>query len=220
MTSTQRSSPSLWLARAGEQGYALTDCVTLSVIALRYHTVEDARTLSVPEIAEQLEKAGTRVNLTGVAHMLHEFVHSVAIGDLIVTTHLGTRTVYFGEVTGDYFFADPSPVARFLHLRPVDWWGSLDRDTDLPSDRLRDIDRQPTFYELPDPAWWFERAKLAKANTPQVMPPARTTAPSSSGASTGSSTPKAAVTPTQVCGSCGLRKPAAIIHAGICADCL
>lgn len=217
MTSPSPTPPRVWLARAGEQGYALTDCVTAGIIALRYHTVADATTLSVAQIATQLDKAGTRVNLTGVAAMLHEFVHSVSLGDVIVTTHLGDRTVYFGEITGGYRYADPSPVAGFLHYRLVDWWGSLSRDTELPADRLRDIDRPPTFYELHDARYWLERAEAARSGTTSVRPPSRTTPSSSYG--TGAGTPKPTATPTEVCASCGLRKPTAIIKSGICADC-
>jgi hypothetical protein len=127
-----------------------------------------------------------------------------------------SRSVYFGEVTGDYQFADPSPVPGFLHYRHVTWWGSLDRDTDLPADRLAAIDRPPTFYKVPDPAWWLEQAHLARDLTARVRAPARSKPPATG---PGGSPKNLTVTASQVCTSCGLRKPSAIIESGICADC-
>lgn len=206
--------PTIWLARTGERGYALTDCVDAGVVALRYASVGDASTLTVPEIAEGVETPGTRTNTTMVAGMLHRFVHDVEVGDVVITTHLETRSIYFGEVTGDYRFADPSPVSGFLHLRPVDWFGTLNRDTGLPAKRRSDIDKQPTFYALTDQEYWLERAEAAREGTAEVRPPRRTPPPKEA-----STEGVAQETPSQVCTSCGLRKPSGIITDGICRDC-
>ena len=206
--------PTIWLARTGERGFALTDCVDAGVVALRYDSVPDARDLSIPEIAGAVDTAGTRTNSTMVAGMLHRFVHDVDAGDVVVTTHLESRSVYFGEVTGDYRFADPSPVPGFLHMRPVDWFGKLDRDTDVPTKRRSDIDKQPSFYELTDQDYWLERAEEARTATAEVRPPRRTPGPKAPASAGGP-----AETPSQVCISCGLRKPSGIITDGICRDC-
>lgn len=206
----------MWLARTGEQGYALADCIREGVVALRYSDVPDASSLSVPQIAEGVRRAGTRVNLAGVARMLFEFVRSVRLGDIVVTPHQGNREVYFGEVAGGYRFADPSPVPGFLHLRDVAWWGSLSRDTDIGEDRLVDIDRPPSFYELADRTYWVDQALMAKATTKSVTPPTRSgRPPTGDGRGPGRRTE----TRSEVCTSCGLLKPVGIIESGVCADC-
>src|SRR5687768_7902959 len=137
-------APTAWLARTGEGGFALADCIAAGVVALRYQTVPDASSSSVAEIAAALRDDPDVSSYTAVAKMLARFVHEVAIGDLIVTPHLGTRMVYLGEVTGPYEHREPTPVPTFRHLRTVDWFGSLSRDTDLTADRRRHVDRQPT----------------------------------------------------------------------------
>lgn len=210
------SQDRLWLARTGEGGYALTDCVRAGVVALRYQAVGDAGELTVSQIADGVRAAGTRSDATGVAGMLFEFIHHVRLGDVIVTTHLASRSVFFGAVAGEYEFADPSPVPGFLHYRSVTWWGSLDRDTDIPADRLKVIDRPPTFYRIPDPAWWLDRAHLVREATTRVIPPGRSKPPTTG---PGGSPKKPMATPSQVCKCCGLRKPTAIIEAGVCGDC-
>jgi predicted Mrr-cat superfamily restriction endonuclease len=150
--------PRLWLVRTGEGGYKLGDCIRAGVVALRYTRVGDATSLSVEEIADGVDK----VNTIGVARMLHRFVHDVAVGDLVATPHAKEREVFFGEVVGGYRFADPSPVDGFRHLRDMGWWGSVSRDDEVHPDRLVDIDRQPTLYELPNPEYWLERAEACR----------------------------------------------------------
>ena len=204
----------IWLARAGERGYALTDCVAADVVALRHASVGDARDLTVEEIAANIDTAATPTKAAMAAGMLSRFVNDVAVGDVVITTHLETRSVYFGEVTGEYRFADPSPVPGFEHLRAVKWFGRLNRDTDLPKERRSDVDKQPTFYELADQDYWLERSEAARAATSALKPPRRSAAPKEEQVG-GIEVP----TPTQVCNSCGLRKPSGIITDGVCRDC-
>ena len=196
----------------------MRECVQAEVVALRYTYVADASSLTVDEIAVGVEKAATKRHPLRVAQMLFEFVHTVRIGDIVMTPHQVDREVYLGEVTGDYRFCDPSPVPDLRHLRDVEWWGSFNRDTDIAADRLVDIDRQPTLYELSDQAHWLDRVTHAKATAGQVRAPSRVRPPARDGG-TGRGTVREASVSTQVCVSCGLHKPAGIIEAGICADC-
>lgn len=208
------TEPTIWLARAGERGFALTDCVKADVVALRYPAVGDASSLTLAQITETLAEDASPTKATTVAGTLFRFVHDVNPGDVVVTTHLDSRSIYFGEVTGDYRFADPSPVPDFSHLRPVDWFGTLSRDTDVPTKRRSDIDKQPTFYELADQEYWSERAEAARTGTSEVRPPLRTAPPKDATAGG-----VEVATPTQVCTSCGLRKASGIITDGVCRDC-
>ncbi len=206
-------SATAWLVRTGEGGYALTDCVIAGVAALRYDTVPDARDLTVPEIAEAVAKGGTKVKLDQVATMLHRFVHEVRDGDLVVTPHAGSRIVYFGTIAGPYDFVDPSPVKDFRHHREVSWFGQLDRD-ELPEERLVDIDRQPTLYELPEQSYWWEVSEEADVAPSALRPP-----PRSQPKSTGATTARGVDVKHALCEVCGIEKPAQIVVDGVCADC-
>lgn len=209
--------PRVWLTRTGEGGYALRECVQAGVVALRYSHVGDATLLSLDEIAEGVKLAGTRSDHRGVARMVYDFVHTIRIGDIVMTPHQADREVYFGEVTGAYQFCDPSPVPGLRHLRKVEWWGSLDRDTDIAAERLADIDRPPTLYALSDQSHWLDRVLRARSTAGAVTPPSPGRPPSGDGGGRGAA--RAASVATAICNSCGLHKPAGIIESGVCADC-
>ncbi len=205
----------VWLVRTGEGGDALARCMAANVVALRYRTVVDARTLNAAEIEASIARARTRVSLGALRAMLERFVYEVEAGDVVVTPHARSRQVFFATVTGDYRYENPSPVSDFLHLRTVEWFGKLDRDTDLTDERRRQIDRQPTFYKLPDQPWWRERARLVRAESAQLVPP-------EDGRRLGGPTSRQAGAPTIAtvqCRECFLAKPAAMMAGGICRDC-
>lgn len=164
------STGAVWLARTGEGGYVLADCIINGVVALRYRTVPDATQLSQGDIARYVDLAKTKTNVEVVAAMLVQFVHSARVGDLVITPHRASRQVYVGEVAGGYRFADPSPVPGFLHLRPVRWLGSVERDS-LPAAYLKEIDRPPTFYQLDSQAFWQEWAALLERAGSAPRPP-------------------------------------------------
>ena len=157
------TEPRVWLIRTGEGGYALPECVEAGVVALRYTFVGDASSLTVDEITLGVEQAATKRNPRSVAQMLFEFVHSVQIGDIVMTPYQAGREVHFGQVIGEYRFCDPAPVPDLRHLRNVEWWGSFSRDTDIDADRLGDIDRPPTLYALSDQAHWLGQVLRAKS---------------------------------------------------------
>ncbi|HUW04439.1 MAG TPA: hypothetical protein VMW08_18965 [Acidimicrobiales bacterium] len=207
-------SATAWLVRTGEGGYALTDCVIASVAALRYEAVPDARDLSVAEIVDALKEGGAKSSSETVATMLHRFVHEVRDGDLVVTPHAGSRIVYFGTIAGPYDFVDPSPVKDFRHHREVSWFGQLDRD-ELPEERLVDIDRQPTLYELPEQSYWWEVSEEADVAPSELRPPPRSQ-PKTAGKA---SSARGVDVKHALCEVCGIEKPAQIVEGGVCADC-
>jgi predicted Mrr-cat superfamily restriction endonuclease len=205
---------SAWLIRTGEGGYALPACVVNDVVALRYETVPDARTTPHEEMVAALSRTGRRTDNEGVIRMLEDFVEKVSVGDLIVTPHAASRQVYLGRISGDYDYRDPSPVDGYLHLRPAKWLGNLDRDTDLPADLLREIDRPPTLYPLTNADWWESRAQTFDPSA-GVTPPPASTAPARNG--TGRTTPAG---PEKVtCPTCHVQKaPQHLTETG-CVDC-
>ena len=204
-----------WLARTGEGGYALADCIANDIVALRYQTVPDARSLTEDEIATHLKDAPTVRAYRSVAKMLVRFVHDVAPGDLVVTPHAETRRVWFGEVTDDYEFHDPSVVPTLLHQRKVRWLGDIERDS-LLDEHLVELDQRVTFKELPSTDFWVERARLAEQDG--LRSPPKGVAPEAALAATRKKGP----TPVDDgrCSSCYTTVPAATLTDGRCVDCV
>lgn len=205
----ERSATQAWLIRTGEGGFALSACVEHGVVALRYHTVPDATSLSQGQIARHLADAKSRVALEAVAAMLVRFVHEVKLGDVVVTPHQASRLVYVGTVTGPYRFADPSPVGDLLHLRDVDWLGHFERDS-LPTIELTELDRPPTLYSLPT-AGWLDRARLLREAGSQVTAPPAGPRPKHA--------PRRRTVPFADCSLCGMPIPAGQLVSGRCGDC-
>jgi predicted Mrr-cat superfamily restriction endonuclease len=201
----------VWLARTGEGGYALHDCIAHDLVALRYYTVPDASELSQAEIAEHLKKAPTVSDHTGVAGMLVRFVHDVRDGDLVITPHAKERRAFFGRVTGSYRYEAPddAPVKTLLHMRGVEWLGAIDRDT-IPKPRRIEIDQRRTFYAVISTDYWLTRAEESTAL--KLRPPAKALPPEAAKNAVAAIPPKCAV--------CNITISVAEAEVGLCDDCL
>ena len=148
--------------------------------------------------------------------MLEDFVSKVATGDLVVTPHAASRQVYVGRITGEYDYRDPSPVEGYLHVRPAQWLGTLDRDTDLPTDLLREIDRPPTLYPLTDADWWEARVQTFDPAA-GVSPPPASARPTGRD---GGSTPATTTADRKVtCPGCHVQKAPEHLTESGCVDC-
>lgn len=214
----------VWRIQVGQGNSLLGACIRAGVVGLAHEHVGDATELTISEIAVGVKAEGVAPeDILSVSGVLFEFVHDARPGDLVVASHSPSKTIYFGEIAGDYAYGDPAPVPGIQHVRPVTWWGSMPRTPDLPSAELAAIDRPPVFARVNDSIPWVERATKVRDSTDVVTPPPSGRARSSSGGSTRrtptSTRPKVKETPSTICSACGLRKPAAIIRGGICADC-
>jgi len=182
------------------------------VIAVRYTSVGDATVWSDEQIEQALRDAG-RANATGqLRARIQAFANNVSIGDLVVTPNTADREVWFARVTGPYQHSQHPPVEDYFHWREVEWLGAIDRDIDLPHDRLADIDQQHTIYALRDPDYW-----TAVAATPPSSGADASTARAARRTPTiASIQPKAR---TSCAGGCGLTwEPPALVN-GLCPDC-
>jgi predicted Mrr-cat superfamily restriction endonuclease len=204
-----------WLVRTGDQGYALHECIENGVIALRYYTVPDATHLTHTQIAKHLEDDPNVSGYSMVAGMLRQYIDEVAIGDIVVTPNAKTGRVWFGAVTGDYEYRDPSPVPDLRHLRGTRWLGDVSR-SELAAERLKEIDRPPTLYELGSNERWVETAR--QVTTEHVALPGRQQRPEKwKRPSTAS--PTAAELAEDRCTSCFITVPAPSLVDGRCVDC-
>ena len=151
-------TPTVWLIRTGNSGIGLKDCLARDQVALRFLKVGDASELPVQDIAREFARDSKRTNPKRTARYLHQFIHDVAIGDVVVATRLKPREVWFGRITGAYEYGAPTKNSDLPHPRNVRWWGPLSRDDDFDDSRRRQIDQRRALYELPDQDWWLRRA--------------------------------------------------------------
>ena len=128
------STRQAWLTRTGEGGFALADCIRQGVVALK-----------APDAANRFER-------------------EVQVGDIVVTPHTQERRVFFGEVTGEYEYADPGVIPDLPHTRTVRWLGDLDRDK-IPAERRKELDLPSTFYLLASNQEWLDEAVTATGDT-------------------------------------------------------
>lgn len=213
----------MWRIQVGDKNSLLGACVRNGVIGLAHEHVGDATDLTISEIAVGVKAQGVAPeDILSVSGVLFEFVRDARPGDLVVSSHLPSKTIYFGEIAGDYAYGDPAPVPGLQHVRPVTWWGSMPRTSDLPSGELAAIDRSPVFARVNDSIPWAERATTVRDRTDVVTPPPSGRTRSTTGTTRrapASTRPTVQEPPSNICAVCGLRKPAAIIRDGVCADC-
>jgi hypothetical protein len=210
----------VWRIQVGPGNSLLGACVVAGVVGLDHEHVGDATDLTISEISVGVKAEGVAPeDILSVSGVLFEFVHDARPGDLVVSSHPPSKTIYFGEIAGDYAYEEPAPVPGIQHVRAVTWWGSMLRTADVSSSELN---RSPVFARINDSIPWVERATAARDRGDRVTPPPSGRARSTSGTTRRAPTaarPKVQETPSSVCTVCGLRKPAAILHDGVCADC-
>ncbi|MFJ7668256.1 restriction endonuclease [Lysinibacillus sp. NPDC097195] len=126
---------SIWLFRAGSAGefeekFLKDECVYLTWNDLNV----DLRDFSSPsELREflikhyDLAKPKTAVNW---ASQIYPIVSRMQIGDWIVLPSKRSRTIHFGEITGEYTY-DVSLGSPYFHYRKVKWFA-----TDIPRDNF------------------------------------------------------------------------------------
>jgi len=201
-----------WLIRAGEGAAELDAMRHVGVIAVRYPSVGDATVWSDAQIEQALCDAG-RANAAGQLRVrIRAFAKEVGVGDLVVTPNTADREVWFARVTGPYRYSQQPPVEGYFHWREVQWLGAIDRDTDLPHDRLVDIDQQPTIYELREPDYWNALAATPISNGADAL----TARAARRTATIASNQPQ---TRTACAGGCGLTWEQVALVDGLCPDC-
>lgn len=203
---------STWLVRSGENAGEIAEMITAGVIGVRYPQVSDALQLTDTEIETAIRESG-RAAPAARAARLSAFARKIAIGDLIVTPDAAAHEVWFAEVTGDYFYENPSRVSRYLHLREVRWIGSIDRDLELTENDRKALGRRITLYPLEAGAYWAERSEHADL-TPR---PAK---PSDTASRTASTKPKPPAVPkTARCSICTYTVAAHQVVDDVCSSC-
>lgn len=203
----------VWLVRAGEGAVELDAMRHAGVIAVRYRSVGDATVLSDDQIEQALRDDGRESAAGQLRARIKMFANDVSAGDLVVSPNTADREVWFARVTGNYRHSQHPPIEGYFHWREVQWLGAVDRDTDLPHDRLVDIDQQPTIYELRDTEYWNAVVVAAPLTDDATALTVRATRRTSTIASR---QPK----PRIACaGGCGLTWEQPAVIDGLCPDC-
>ena len=122
-------STNAWMVRAGEGG-SLIEEFGKGVVAVGWHELGQWQAANMAELRERLskvypdQKSGAWQN---AASVLWRFVHTLKIGDSIVTFDRQRREYLIGEITSDYRY-EPGKVPQHPHVRSVKWIGRVSRD--------------------------------------------------------------------------------------------
>lgn len=112
----------LWIVRAGKLGERELAAIELSRLLPGFMEVDDlTHRMTREEIATVLREALPDTSDNGIrnfAAQLNQFVHKIAVGDLVVMPRKVTNGVAIGRVTGDYAF---DPNTPYRHYRLVEW---------------------------------------------------------------------------------------------------
>lgn len=122
---SQSTETNMWVIRAGIGGSAHHLFLEDGVIALA-----DVRLGNLLKIAgtrdafysvyRKLYPDKSRSESAGIGGKFSRFVHAIEVGDLVLYPSLRDKTIYIGQVLGDYLF-DKSDSEGFPHRRTVKW---------------------------------------------------------------------------------------------------
>jgi restriction system protein len=113
----------IWGIRAGKGGEAHDMFLTQMVIALADAGLGNLAKLSNSRddfytVYRKKHPDETTTGSAGIGGKFFRFIHEVNVGDLVVYPAISDKTIYVGNVTGDYAFDQVSP---FPHKRSVVW---------------------------------------------------------------------------------------------------
>jgi hypothetical protein len=121
----------VWMLRAGRNGRYAATFVDSSYAVVGWGQTGDVSTFS----REQLEKAvaacwpdGKASQRGQAVNTLYRLVHTMAVGDLVITPEPESRTLLLGRVSGPYRYLDDPPGEGYRHARPVKWFARVSRD--------------------------------------------------------------------------------------------
>lgn len=125
----------LWLFRAGRYGEYEDKFLNDEKVYLTWDELDvDLRSIESRDrltdlLVEkyELDKRRTAINWTS---QIWPIAHRMEIGDWVVLPSKRSRTLHFGEITGDYVF-DKSQENPYYHYRSVKWFAK-----DIPRDRF------------------------------------------------------------------------------------
>ena len=214
--------------RGGEENDLIDAFVEGGYIAVEYPDITDGRTVDTYDVTERLRARGWTVP-EARAEMFEQFVHRIALGDLVVLPDTSRREVVVGRVDGAYAFHGFLDAESHRHRREVTWLGR--HAVGLLPESSRDITRQRTLLTERSSAALLahvesvERGEVGR-DPHQLVAPAPTRTPRQPRAprtSTAKATKAAKPTPPsdRTCPGCYLQKAVGQFRDGsdLCIDC-
>lgn len=124
----------LWLVRGGRHGEREQEALTSNVLVPGFDVVEGLSSAkSKAEVSARIRTALPDASEGRVKHFtnqLWQFVHTIAVGDIVVMPRKRTPFVAVGEVSGGYRYHEQTTTYR--HVRPVKWL-----NTEVPRDTFK-----------------------------------------------------------------------------------
>lgn len=112
----------LWIVRAGKNGERELAAIEQGRLLPGFTDIGDlTHRMTRDEIADALRTVLTDSSenrIRNFAAQLNQFVHKIAVGDLVVMPRKATNGVALGRVTGGYVF---DPETPYRHYRSVQW---------------------------------------------------------------------------------------------------
>lgn len=125
------ASSTMWMVRAGEQGWRFEVFKEGSIVSIGWHEMGDLNSLQTREefvrAAERAYPEAKKASIPGSAGQTFRFVREIKAGDAIVTYNPAERAYLVGTVTGAYAF-DPKQSSDHPNIRSVEWRGRVQRD--------------------------------------------------------------------------------------------
>ena len=217
------------MLRGGEDNGLVDAFVAGGYIAVEYPDITDGRTVDTYDVTERLRARGWTVP-EARAEMFEQFVHRIAIGDLVILLDSPRREVVIGRIEGDYTFHGFIDADEHRHRRATTWVGR--HASSVLPEAARDLNRQrSTLTERSSPALLahveaVERGEVGR-DAHALVAPAPVRAERTSSTPRATRAPRAAasvkvVAPTtRTCPGCFLQKSLSLFQNGsdLCVDC-
>lgn len=120
----------VYVVRAGKGGVRVKEFEDLGLVAIGFVPTGDLAGLDKAGIKRAVEEAfegDPAGRIRTFAWQLIQFANSMRVGDLVVVPEGSSGPLLFGEITSDYEYRDPPPLANWRHVRQVRWLGRKDR---------------------------------------------------------------------------------------------
>ena len=108
-----------WVMNAVDGEGVWRDAAREGLASIGMNDIGDLRR-SQGEIQEELATKGHGRNPRNLSFALHQFAHSMNVGDVIIATYKGKVLFGWGRVTGEYQY-DAQGEPHRVHTRTVDW---------------------------------------------------------------------------------------------------
>jgi restriction system protein len=139
----------MWGIRAGKGGEAHQLFIEGGIIALEdaglgnLHKLNKSRD-SFYAAYRKIHSDETRAGSAGIAGKFFRFLHQIMVGDLAVYPATKEKTIYIGEITGDYTYLKSS---NYPHRRSVRWTYAISKGQ-LSKSAQYELGAARTFFEL------------------------------------------------------------------------